>query len=89
MISGLLLPDHNARGGLIFGQGFLVAAGLTALADPYRYVGRFQGLVHDTGQVISDRVHRARRRPWGADGSAPGMATERQRGPATVVAGPR
>src|SRR5271165_3449682 len=27
-----------------------------ALADPHRYVGGFQGLVHDTGQVISDRI---------------------------------
>jgi hypothetical protein len=28
-----------------------------ALADPHRHVGGFQGLVHDTGQVIADRVH--------------------------------
>jgi hypothetical protein len=27
-----------------------------ALAGPHRDVGGFQGLVHDTGQVISDRV---------------------------------
>ena len=27
-----------------------------ALADPHRDVGGFQGLVHDTGQVISDRI---------------------------------
>src|SRR5579864_976736 len=27
-----------------------------ALADPHRYVGGFQGLVHDTGQVSPDRV---------------------------------
>jgi hypothetical protein len=26
------------------------------LADPHRYVGGFQGLVHDTGRVISYRV---------------------------------
>jgi hypothetical protein len=29
---------------------------LVAWADPYRYVGRFQGLVHGPGQVIADRV---------------------------------
>ena len=27
-----------------------------APADPYRDVGRFQGVLHDTGQVIADRV---------------------------------
>ena len=27
-----------------------------ALTDPHRYVGGFQGLLHDTGQVITDRV---------------------------------
>jgi hypothetical protein len=24
--------------------------------DPYRHVGRFQGLLHDSGQVIPDRI---------------------------------
>jgi len=27
-----------------------------ALAGPHRYMGGFQGLVHDAGQVILDRV---------------------------------
>jgi hypothetical protein len=26
------------------------------LADPHRYVGGFEGLVHGTGQVVPDRV---------------------------------
>jgi hypothetical protein len=27
-----------------------------AVADPHRFVRGFQGLVHDTGQIIADRV---------------------------------
>jgi hypothetical protein len=33
-----------------------IESALVALADPYRDVGGFQGMVHDTGQVIADRV---------------------------------
>ena len=50
-----------------------------ALADPHRDVGGFQGLVHDIGQVILDRiqVHRVLQ---------PGR--ERGHGLVGVVAGP-
>ena len=39
------------------GQSAAVPLDASALlADPHRYVGWFQGLVHDFGQVVPDRV---------------------------------
>jgi hypothetical protein len=47
---GLVMPRQP---GVDDGGGSLASV---ALADPHRDMGRFQGLVHDTGQGITDRI---------------------------------
>jgi hypothetical protein len=50
-----------------------------AFVDPNLHVGRFQGLAHDTGQVVSDRLQiHGVFQPRG----------ERDHGPVGVVSGP-